>query len=287
LDEIGALGSSFNRMSEVLQRTLKEKDIANEQLKRMNARYLELLGFVTHELMQPLGVIRGYLTLMRDQQTGALTPVVQRQAVESMLHGTDSLIEMSKAYLGLSRIESGELKLNRSPVKLYEDIIRPVADAMRSRLKEKHMRLRLENAEEMRGATLNLDATLMRIVYTNLLDNALKYGKEGGEIVCGYTQDKHDHRLNVWNEGTGIPADKCETVFQKFVRLQIADGEQPGTGLGLSNTKAIIERHGGVVWVESQEGEWANFVILLPREEKPGDGPGGLDEEKYQREGIE
>lgn len=286
-DEIGALGSSFNRMSEVLQRTLKEKDIANEQLKRMNARYLELLGFVTHELMQPLGVIRGYLTLMRDQQTGALTPVVQRQAVESMLHGTDSLIEMSKAYLGLSRIESGELKLNRSPVKLYEDIIRPVADAMRSRLKEKHMRLRLENAEEMRGATLNLDATLMRIVYTNLLDNALKYGKEGGEIVCGYTQDKHDHRLNVWNEGTGIPADKCETVFQKFVRLQIADGEQPGTGLGLSNTKAIIERHGGVVWVESQEGEWANFVILLPREEKPGDGPGGLDEEKYQREGIE
>lgn len=286
-DEIGALGASFNRMSEVLQRTLKEKDVSNEQLKRMNARYLELLGFVTHELMQPLGVIRGYLTLMRDQETGALRPVVQKRVVESMLHGTDSLVEMSKTYLDLSRIESGELKLDRRPVRLYEEIVRPVVEAMRSRLEGKHMLLGLENAGEMKGAVLSLDATLMRIVYTNLLDNALKYGKEGGKIVCGYTQDERAYRLNVWNEGGGIPVDKREAVFQKFVRLQRADGERPGTGLGLSNTKAIIERHGGVIWVESQEGEWANFVILLPKEEKLGGGSGGADKEKYQREGIE
>lgn len=261
-DEIGALGSSFNRMSEVLQRTLEEKDVANEELREMNMRYVELLGFVTHELMQPMGVIQGYLTLMRDQRTGTLSPERQNKAIEAMLRSTDSLIEMSKMYLDLSRIESGELQLQLNPIRLYKDVIRPVAEMIEQRLLERKMQFRLDNEAALKEATLDLDAALMRLVYTNLLDNAIKYGCVGGDIVCGYSEDEHGHRLNVWNEGNGIPADKLDIVFEKFVRFRVLGG---GAGLGLFNTKTIVERHGGTIRAESQEGEWASFVILFPR----------------------
>ena len=275
-DEIGALACSFNRMTETLQQTMKEKDDVNEQLRKTNTRYLDLLGFVTHELMQPLGVIRGYLTLLRSQQGRVLESAVQTQAIDAMLRSTDSLIEMSKRYLDLSRVEGGDLTLHRSAVALYQDIVQPVVSAMRHRFEEKQIRLELENENGMRATTLELDETLMRIAYTNLLDNAVKYGKQGGRIVCGYAEEEHAYRLNVWNEGEGIPADRQDDVFRKFVRLRTGDKEPAGTGLGLSNTKAIIERHGGTIRVESQEGEWANFILLLPKKQTPDQG---LEEE--------
>jgi len=267
-DEIGALGSSFNRMSRTLERTLAEKDASNEELRKLNTRYLELLGFVTHELAQPLGVLRGYLTLMRDQSTGALDPPAQAKATKAMLRSTETMVEMSKTYLSHSRVESGELQLHVSSIRLYEDVIRPVAEMMEQPLLESKMRLRFENEPALKEATLDLDAALMRVVYTNLLDNAIKYGRPGGEIACGYSVDEHGHWLNVWNEGDGITADKLDVVFEKFVRFRIPGG---GAGLGLFNTKTIVERHSGTIWAESQEGEWANFVILFPRKMALGD----------------
>jgi len=267
-DEIGALGSSFNRMSRTLERTLAEKDASNEELRKLNTRYLDLLGFVTHELAQPLGVLRGYLTLMRDQTTGALDPPAQAKATKAMLSSTETMVEMSKTYLSHSRVESSELQLHVSSTRLYEDVIRPAAEMMEQRLLERKMRLRFENEPALKEATLDLDATLMRVVYTNLLDNAIKYGRSGGEIACGYSVDEDGHWLNVWNEGDGIPADKLDVVFEKFVRFRIPGG---GAGLGLFNTKTIVERHSGTIWAESQEGEWANFVILFPRKMAQGD----------------
>ncbi|MDX1778348.1 MAG: ATP-binding protein, partial [Thermodesulfobacteriota bacterium] len=76
------------------------------------------------------------------------------------------------------------------------------------------------------------------------------------------------YRFNVKNEGPGIPEDKLAAVFEKFVRIDYKElGKQLGTGLGLYNTKEIIEKHGGTIWAESEEGKWANFIFEIPKAE--------------------
>lgn len=264
-DEIGRLADSFNQMSMNLKRTLQEKDLANKQLQDLNLRYLELLGFATHELMQPLGVLKGYLTMMRDSETGSLARERQRQAISAMLRNIDSLINMSQMYLELSKIESGELEVNREKVKIYLDVIEPVVEDMQPQMALKNMRFKLDNEEILKRLELEVDPVLMRIVYGNLIGNAIKYGREGGEIRCGFEDAGDFYRFNVRNEGQGIPAEKLEAVFGRFVRLETDSRQRRGTGLGLFNTKEIIERHGGEIWAESVEGEWVDFIFKLPK----------------------
>ncbi|MBU0595931.1 HAMP domain-containing histidine kinase, partial [Candidatus Bipolaricaulota bacterium] len=208
---------------------------------------------------------------MRDQVSGVLDPSAQAKATKAMLRSTETMVQMSKTYLSLSRVENGELRLQLFPCRLYEDIIRPAAEMMEQRLQERKIRLRLDDEASLKDATLDLDVALMRVVYMNLLDNAIKYGRIGGEIVCGHSENDQSHRLSVWNDGDGIPADKLDLVFEKFVRIGIAEG---GSGLGLFNTKTIVERHGGTIRAESEEGERVNFVILFPRKMAPGDESG-------------
>ncbi len=269
-DELGRLAASFNRMAESLQRTLEEKDRANQRLQELNLRYLELLGFATHELMQPLGVLKGYLTMMRASPTGALEGERQRQAVAAMLRNLDSLINMSRMYLELSRIESGELEVHKERVRLYQDVLGPVIEDSRMELERRGMRLVLEAEAAWRELELEADPLLLRAVFGNLIGNAIKYGREGGEIRCGFQDEGASYRFHVWNEGPGIPADKLGAIFEKFVRLEQGAGQQGrrGTGLGLFITKEIIARHGGEIWAESVEGEWADFIFRLPKEGK-------------------
>lgn len=271
-DELGRLAASFNRMAESLERTLEEKDRANQRLQDLNLRYLELLGFATHELMQPLGVLKGYLTLMRASETGALEGERQRQAVAAMLRNLDSLINMSRMYLELSRIESGELEVQKGRVRVYQDLLAPVIEDARMELERRRMRLSLEDEQAWRELELEADPLLLRIVFRNLIGNAIKYGREGGEIRCSFKDEGASYRFHVWNEGPGIPADKLGVIFEKFVRLEFERGAglqgRRGTGLGLFITKEIIARHGGEIWAESIEGNWADFIFRLPKEAK-------------------
>ena len=265
-DEIRTLADSFNRMCVDLKRTLEEKDAAHERLKDLNVRYVELLGFATHELMQPLGVLKGYLAMMGDSGPEGLTSEQREQAVSAMLRNVNMLINMSRKYLNLSKIESGELQVNKSRIRFYEEVLQPVVEDGSPQMALKNIAFRIENEETFRQLEVQADPMLMRIVYSNLITNVLKYGRRGGEISCGVDDEGGDWRFNVRNEGQGIPQDKLETVFEKFVRLEGAAERQRGTGLGLFNTKEIIQKHGGRIWAESVEGEWANFIFTLPKE---------------------
>ena len=266
-DEIRTLADSFNRMCVDLKRTLEEKDAAYERLKDLNLRYLELLGFATHELMQPLGVLKGYLVMMGDSSPEGLTSEQREQAASAMLRNVNMLINMSRKYLHLSKIESGELEVNRNRIRIYEEVLQPVVEDEKPQMAVRNMAFRIENEEGFRQIEVEADPTLMRIVYSNLITNALKYGRRGGKISCGFKDAGGYWRFNVWNEGQGIPQDKLEAVFEKFVRLGGEIRHQRGTGLGLFNTKEIIQKHAGWIWAESVEGKWTNFVFTLPKEQ--------------------
>ena len=106
---------------------------------------------------------------------------------------------------------------------------------------------------------------MIEVVYANLVSNAIKYGSKGSEISLGFRGNGKSFIFNVRNEGEGIPQNKLEEIFGKFIRLH-KKSPLKGSGLGLYNTREIIERHGGKIWAESKEGEWANFIFTLPKD---------------------
>lgn len=114
---------------------------------------------------------------------------------------------------------------------------------------------------------LEADRDLLRIVYDNLIANAIKYGREGGKITLEAMDQDSVVSLSVSNEGAGIPADMLPRLFKKFSRLDVpAYRGKKGTGLGLYICNEIVEKHGGQVKAESKEGEWVRFSITLPKD---------------------
>jgi signal transduction histidine kinase len=113
---------------------------------------------------------------------------------------------------------------------------------------------------------LHADPNLLRIVYNNLLSNAVQYGREGGMILLKAREGMDRVTLSVRNDGEGIPAEKVPRLFQKFSRLETPEyAGKRGTGLGLYICKEIVEKLGGEIWVNSRLGEWVKFSFTLPR----------------------
>jgi len=261
-DEIGRLARSFSQMSLNLQKTMND-------LKELNKKYLGLLGFTTHELKQPLGVLKGYLIMLHDETLGKLSTPLQKEAILEMRSNVNTLNDMIQKYLQLTKIEAGQLVVEKKRINLFEEAVNPVLEGETPQLSIKNMQVVIEEKEELEKLEITADPILIRIVFSNLITNAIKYGRDGRTISLGFKEQDADYRFHVRNEGPGIPEDKLEAVFGKFVRVDIKElGKQLGTGLGLYNTKEIIEKHGGKIWAESEEGKWADFIFLLPKGEE-------------------
>jgi signal transduction histidine kinase len=113
---------------------------------------------------------------------------------------------------------------------------------------------------------LKTDGNLLRIVYDNLLSNALKYGREGGSIVLDLSENHTQVVLSVRNDGAGIPPEQMPRLFEKFSRLDTPECvTQKGSGLGLYICKEIVQRLGGEIWADSKAGEWVRFSFSVPK----------------------
>jgi two-component system NtrC family sensor kinase len=268
-DEIGELSASFNHMAEQLKIQRQEiqhnqqilEDI-NKELKAINRNYMEMLGFVSHELKNPLASAIMSLHTVKDGYLGELN-ASQIKSLESVGHNLDYFKDMIKNYLDLSRLEKGELVLKKRDISLYEEGISPVIEGLEHELVEKKIKVDNKIPDDM---IINVDRDLIRIVYDNLLSNAIKYGKEGGKIVLDTEESKEKIVLSVFNEGKGIPKDKMSMLFRKFSRIENPEyKDKKGTGLGLFICKEIIEKQGGFIRAESEEGKWARFIFTLPK----------------------
>ncbi|MBM4333159.1 MAG: HAMP domain-containing protein [Deltaproteobacteria bacterium] len=265
-DEVGHLAISFNRMIRTLKVTMEELYVVNNKLQDLNRHYLEMVGFITHELNQPMGVLKGFLILLKDEALGPLVNSNQKQAVSTMLRNVNALINMIQKYLQLGRIESGRMEVNKVRMPIFAEALSPILEDEKQQLEARKMEVVIDNEEAFRRAEGEADPVLLRIVFSNLIGNALKYGREGGKIWCGFKDEPEELLFYVKNEGQGIPGDKLTKVFEKFTRLQgELERRRGGTGLGLFNAKEIIDRHGGRIWAESEEGKWANFLFSLPK----------------------
>ncbi|MCX6032483.1 MAG: HAMP domain-containing sensor histidine kinase, partial [Chloroflexi bacterium] len=267
-DEVGHLSNSFNLMAEQLQKQREDieadhraLEALNQELQTTNRNYMEMLGFVAHELKNPLASATLSLYTVKDGYLGDLNPAQQR-SLESVATSLDYFGEMIRNYLDLSRLEKGELRINKTRINLKTGIIAPVMEGLARGIQERGMVV-----EDLIPPTLELraDRDLLRVVYDNLLSNAAKYGREGGRITMDARRQNGDIRLSVTNEGAGIPAAKMAMLFRKFGRLDMPEyAGKKGTGLGLYICREIIEKHGGRMWAESEEGRSATFIFTLP-----------------------
>ncbi len=247
-----------------------EKAWRIEQLEELNHAYTQMLGFVSHELKSPVASMvtdahllsQGYLGDVSEPQQAKLEGIVRK--------GT-YLLGLVNEYLDLARVEGGELQTDlRSRVNVNEDVVEAAVDLVRPQIDAHGVSLVTELPADP-VPLVCCDATLLRIVLVNLLDNAVKYGNEGGEIrlraelVPARRGSSAKLKVSVWNEGPGFnPAEKNK-LFRRFSRLDDpALKTRRGTGVGLYNAWRIIQLHKGRITAESKQGEWAEFCFDIP-----------------------
>ena len=268
-DELGELAASFNEMAAGLEvqrreieRNQRELEALNAELSAINHNYMEMLGFVAHELKNPLASAVMSLHTVSDGYLGQITPA-QKKSLGTVAQSLEYFQDMIKNYLDLSRLEKGELEVTRTYIPLHARVVHPVLEGLEGELLSRKV---LVEDRIPQGKVVYADANLLRIGYDNLLVNAIKYGLEGGTIVLDAREDAGSVILSVCNDGAGIPHDKLPLLFRKFSRLHCPEhAGKRGTGLGLYICREIIEKHGGSIWADSQMGEWVRFGFSLPR----------------------
>jgi PAS domain S-box-containing protein len=220
----------------------------------------EFLSVVSHELRTPLTSIRGSLGLLATGSLVELTPQANRM-VSIAVESSERLTRLINDILDIERIQSGSLPMNLVPQEA-RDLLEASASELGGLARSLDVRVEIGAAE---GRVL---ADTDRIVQTltNLLGNALKFSPPGGVVRLEATPGDGTVVFAVHDDGRGIPADKLDSVFERFEQVDSSDARQKGgTGLGLAISRGIVERHGGRIWAESTEHVGTTVRFSLPR----------------------
>ncbi len=219
------------------------------------------ISIISHELKTPVALIKGYAgTLDREDATWDRQTVHESLAV--IEEEADRLTELIDNLLDISRLQAGALKLEISFVNVAH-----LAEKTVAKFHTQTSRHTLELDFSPNLPVVPGDELRLRQVLDNLLSNAIKYSPDGGQIRVSGRADDQQVYIAVTDTGIGIPEDEQENIFDRFYRVRSGVSQRTkGAGLGLFLVKAIVQAHGGQVWVESQPGQGSTFVFTLPRE---------------------
>jgi two-component system phosphate regulon sensor histidine kinase PhoR len=220
----------------------------------------EFVSNVSHELRTPLTSIKGYVETLLD---GAVEEEILAKKFLNIINDeTDRLNRLIEDLFYLSQLETGHTEVAKKKINaalLVErvgHIIGPVA---------KGKKINLVSVVDPGRHTLFANQDMLEQVLINLLDNAVKYSHEGGEVLLEIAPHEQGTMLRVSDNGIGIPAESLPRMFERFYRVDKDRSRQAGgTGLGLSIVKHIVERHRGHVSVESEEGKGSTFTVIIP-----------------------
>jgi two-component system, sensor histidine kinase and response regulator len=230
------------------------------------AKMLDLMSIVSHELKSPISVVHTTAETLYKGYFGNMAPE-QQKTIETILRNCQYLEDIIRNYLDLSKMEINNIESFAQEINLVDDIIQPVIDIPEHRQNIKNMKILTDFRIH---PSVNGDPNLFKIVATNLINNAIKYGRQGSDIRVETVDDGVNIVFSVRNEGVGISKEDIEKrLFQRFVRLKQKGTEGvKGSGLGLYICKTIVEKHSGKIWVESEQGAWIKFNISLPKTRK-------------------
>jgi PAS domain S-box-containing protein len=259
-DDAGHPARMIGILSNISERKAVEAALveARESAERANHAKSAFLSSMSHELRTPMNAILGFSQMLEyDSSLNA----DQQDNVHEILKGGRHLLELINEVLDLAKIESGRIDLSLEPVELaclIEDcrqLILPLAAA-------RQIALHLQVPQH---TFMQADRTRLKQVLLNLLSNATKYNREGGEIRLGLQAAASGWlRITVSDDGDGIAPEHVPQLFQPFSRINAKHSEIEGTGIGLTITRSLVELMGGKVGVDSEPGRGATFWIELP-----------------------
>ena len=224
-----------------------------EQLKK------QFISSVSHELRTPLTSIRGVLEMLADGDAGELPEVAHRLIVTAQ-RGSERLSRLINDILDVERFASGDFSVMPRPTDIPR-LVGAATASMEGFAAATDVRLRFG---ELAGQAL-CDPDRVEQALVNLIGNAVKFSHEDGVVEVSAVAEETQVVISVRDYGRGIPQDQLASVFERFHQVDEADAtEKGGTGLGLTITKSIVERHGGRIWVESEYGKGTLFSFTLP-----------------------
>ncbi|MEO0815051.1 MAG: ATP-binding protein, partial [Myxococcota bacterium] len=261
-----------------LEKTNRELIRANDQLKELDQLKSNFIATVSHELRTPLTSVIGYSEMLIEGMAGELSEE-QTDYVRTILEKGESLLTLIGQVLDLSRIESGNVMMNREATDVQELAELSVSDILPQATKRK-LQVEVHVAEDVEPIPVDRDK--VRRVITNLLGNAVKFTPEGGRIQVlatvveeeGRGEDRFDMfeperirclKIEVVDSGIGIPKDKLERIFDTFYQVDNSSTRQfGGTGLGLSIARNFVVAHNGHIDVHSELGRGSTFSFVIP-----------------------
>jgi signal transduction histidine kinase len=244
--------------AETIQRLLTEQ---NERLREVDRMKDDFVSLVSHELRTPLTSIRGYLELLMDE-SGELTPE-QLRFLKVVDRNSHRLLDLVGDLLFLAQVDAGKFSLEPEALDLAS-VVRESLEGCRPIAEAKEIEL-AQDVNEV--PALVGDRARLGQVLDNLVSNALKFTPNGGRVSISLEAADDSVVLEVSDNGIGIAADDQAHLFERFFRSSTAtENAIPGTGLGLTITKAIVERHGGQITLESVERQGTTVRVDLPLE---------------------
>jgi signal transduction histidine kinase len=228
--------------------------------RRLEQAQSDFIATVSHELRTPMTAVLGAAkTLLRDDIT--LSPERRQQLLEMISAQGTRLAQITEEVLLASRLDRGDLPIDRERVDLGE-LVRLAVQTMRENLPES---VSLTASFQGNGAAVG-DRDRIEQVLVNLIDNAIKYSPDGGAVTVSTARSEGAVRVEVEDEGIGIPLSEQRSVFEKFYRADPNQTQVPGgTGLGLYICRELVRRMGGSIGVRSRPGAGSTFFFELPR----------------------
>jgi len=235
------------------------RDITHE--KEVDKAKTEFVSLASHQLRTPLSAINWYTEMLLAGDAGKITKD-QKQYLEEVYRSNKRMVELVNSLLNVSRIDLGTFAINPEPCDM-SDVAKSILMELTPMIKTKKMKI--EEFYDKSVGKINVDQKLIRIIFQNLLSNALKYTPEGGKVSVSIAKQGDNALIKVQDTGYGIPKKDQIRIFEKLFRADnIREKETDGTGLGLYIIKSILEQSGGKISFESEENKGTTFFVTIP-----------------------
>ncbi|MBI5664758.1 MAG: HAMP domain-containing protein [Nitrospirae bacterium] len=232
-----------------------------DNLERAFIQQKRFLSDVSHELRTPTAVIKSSceIHLKKDRDKGEY-----KKALEIIMNSANRMDNLIERLLTLSRLEQKMYVFKKEKFSLC-DVIRRSAHLLQPLADEKGITIELSSLPE--GLNVQGDKDSVTEVFINIIENAIKYNREGGSITISSGEHSGDLKTDIKDTGIGIPESEIDNIFQSFYRVDRsrANGKTRGVGLGLNIVKAIVDKHGGKIEVTSRQGEGSTFSVYFPK----------------------